>query len=172
MTRPQRQKWLLVLVGILLVTNIITLTVFWSTKKSPKSNTQQRPRMGKFIVDQMKFDSTQEAAYWVMRDSLVNTQRPVWDSIRAARKRFYDLVNQPGVSDTLIQARANEVMEYQKRLDYITLRHFQQVRSLVPPDQVQKFDTVIQEIVNRMTPGRRNNNNRAGDKKDSAALRK
>ena len=171
MTRPSRQKWLLVLVVILLVTNIITLTVFWSTKKSSKRNSPQRPRMSKFIIDEMKFDSTQEAAYWTMRDSLVNAQRPVWDSIRAAKKRFYDLVNQPGVSDSLIQARANDVMEHQKKLDYITLHHFQQVRTLVPPGQVQKFDTVIQEIVNRMNPVRRFNNNK-GVKKDSAALKK
>lgn len=159
MTRPARKKWLLVLVGILLVTNIITLAFLYSTKKKPGKESQpQRPRMGKFIVDQMKFDSTQEAAYWIMRDSMLNTQRPVWDSIRASKKRFFELVNQANPDDSLLQARANEVMAYQKKLDVITLRHFQQVRTLVRPDQVQKFDTVIQEIVNRMTPTRRPNN--------------
>ena len=112
--------------------------------------------MGKFIVDQMKFDSTQEAA-----------QRPVWDSLRTAKKRFYELVNQPGAEDSLIQKRANEVLEYQKKLDLITLHHFQQVRTLVPPDQVQKFDTVIKEIINRMIPSRRSSSNNS-NKKDSA----
>jgi protein CpxP len=168
MTRPSRQKWLLVLVGILLVTNIITLAVFWLNKKPRKdNNSQQRPRMGKFIVDQMKFDSTQEASYWIMRDSMMNKQRPVWDSIRSAKMRYFELVNQPGVSDSLLHARADEVMAYQKKLDSITLRHFQLVRTLVHPDQVQKFDTVIQEIVNRMTPQRRTNNN-GKDNKDTA----
>jgi hypothetical protein len=171
MTRPARQKWLLVLVGILLVTNIITLAVLWSTKKSGKDNAQQqRPRMGQFIVDQMKFDSVQEKAYWIMRDSMVNNQRPVWDSIRAARKRFYDLVNQQVTNDSLLLARAEEITEYQQKLDLITLHHFQNVRTLCRPDQVQKFDTVIQEIVNRMTPQRRPNN-KPGSNKDSA-LRK
>lgn len=159
MTRPSRQKWLLVLVGILLVTNIITLSIFWFNKKPKKDdNPNQRPRMGKFIVDQMKFDSTQEAVYWVMRDTMMSNQRPVWDSIRAAKLRFFDLVNQPNASDSLLRARASEVMAYQVKLDSITLRHFQQVRTLVHPDQVQKFDTVIQEIVNRMTPQRKPNN--------------
>lgn len=171
MTRPARQKWLLVLVGILLVTNIITLAILWSTKKSDKDNArQQRPRMGQFIVDQMKFDSVQEKAYWIMRDSMVNNQRPVWDSIRAARKRFYDLVNQQITNDSLLQARAEEITGHQQKLDLITLHHFQNVRTLCRPDQVQKFDTVIQEIVNRMTPQRRPNN-KPGDNKDSA-LRK
>ena len=158
MTRPARKKWLLVLVGILLVTNIITLAFLYSTKKPNKESPPPRPRMGKFIVDQMKFDSTQEAAYWIMRDSMLNTQRPVWDSIRESKKRFFEMVNQANPSDSLLQMRANEVMAYQKKLDLITLHHFQQVRTLVRPDQVQKFDTVIQEIVNRMTPSRRPNN--------------
>src|SRR5688572_23824067 len=108
MTRPARKKWLLVLVGILLVTNIITLAFLYSTKKPKKEQQQQRPRMGKFIVDQMKFDSTQEAAYWIMRDSMLNTQRPVWDSIRASKKRFFELVNQTNPDDSLLQVRANE----------------------------------------------------------------
>lgn len=154
------------MVGILFATNIITLAVFWSTKKSKHDKVATpRPRMGMFIVDQMKFDSTQQAAYWVMRDSMLERQRPVWDSIRAAKKRFFDLTNQPGVSDSLLQRRSNEVMAYQKRLDSITLRHFQQVRTLVHPDQVQKFDTVIQEIVNRMTPQRRSNSKDTTQKK-------
>lgn len=169
MSRPARQKWLLVLVGILLATNIITLAVFWFNKKPAKDNAQQqRPRMGQFIVDQMKFDSTQEKAYWVMRDSLVNNQRPVWDSIRAARKRFYDLVNHSSPKDSLLELRAGDIMKYQRQLDLITLNHFKQVRTLCHPDQVQKFDTVIQEIVNRMTPSRRPN---IGNK-DSIAIRK
>jgi hypothetical protein len=159
-------------VGILLVTNIVTLSIFYFKPSGRRpANNNQRPRMGKFIVDQMKFDSTQEAAYWIMRDSMVEKQRPVWDSIRAAKKRYFDLVNQPGVNDSTLRSRADEVMGYQKKLDSITLRHFQQVRTLVHPGQVQKFDTVIQEIVNRMTPQRRPNNGRPGDNKDSA-LRK
>ena len=156
MTRQPLQNWLSIFVIILLATNVITLAGLWSTKKSSRDNArQQRPRMGRFVVDQTKFDSAQEKAYWIMRDSLVNTQRPVWDSIRAARKRFYDLVNQQMPNDSLLQTRAEEITVHQLKLDLITLHHFQQVRALCRSDQVQKFDTVIQEIVNRMTPQRR-----------------
>ena len=163
MIRSRRQTWLLVLVGILLATNIITLSVLWSDKKNHKKGNDQPKRMGQFMVDQMHFDSIQEAGYWRMRDTLVVAQKPVWDSIREAKKRFYDLLNQPEVSDSLLQARSNEVIALQQRLDMITFRHFQQVRTLCKPEQLQKFDTVIKEIVNRMTNFRQPRNN-----KDSA----
>jgi periplasmic protein CpxP/Spy len=78
------------------------------------------------------------------------------DSIRDAKKRFFDLLNQPGATDSsALIARSNEIADLQKRLDLATFRHFQNVRAICRPDQLQKFDTVIKEIVNRMTPFRR-----------------
>lgn len=164
MMRPLRQRWLLVLVAILFLTNIATLSIIWFKKPHPNGpgndHGPREKRMGQFMVDQLKFDTTQAAAYWALRDSMVNRQKPLWDSIRSAKKRFYDLLNQPNVNDSMLNARSNEVTDLQKKLDFVTFRHFQQVRRLCRPDQLQKLDTVVKEIVNRMTPMRRN---RQGD---------
>jgi periplasmic protein CpxP/Spy len=160
MMRPLRQRWLLVLVAILFLTNIATLSIIWFKKPSPHNPmndpAKKEKRMGQFMVDQMKFDTVQAAAYWKLRDSLVTIQRPVMDSIRNAKKSFFDLLNQPNATDSMLAARSNEIAYFQKRLDQLTFRHFQKVRALCRPDQLQKFDTVIKEIVNRMTPFRRN----------------
>jgi protein CpxP len=159
MMRPLRQRWLLVLVAILLLTNIATLSIYWLKKPSrdsgPHDPAKKEKRMGQFMVDQMKFDATQEATYWKLRDSMITAQKPLMDSIRSAKKRFFDLLKQPDASDSLLHSRSNEIAEMQKRLDIVTFRHFQNVRSICRPDQLQKFDTVIKEIVNRMTPFRR-----------------
>jgi protein CpxP len=160
MMRPLRQRWLLVLVAILFLTNIATLSIIWFKKPKPHNPVndpaKREKRMGQFMVDQMKFDTVQATAYWKLRDSLVTIQRPVMDSIRIAKLSFFDMLNQPNVNDSLLVARSNEISYLQKRLDLLTFRHFQQVRAICRPDQLQKFDTVIKEIVNRMTPFRRN----------------
>jgi len=162
MMKPPRQRWLLVLVAILLLTNIATLSIYWLKKPDHEGGPGHEPgsrekRMGQFMVDQMKFDSNQEAAYWKLRDSMIATQRPVMDSMRDAKKRFFDLLNQPNATDSALITRGNEIAVLQKRLDLATYRHFQHVRAICRPDQLQKFDTVIKEIVNRMTPFRRMN---------------
>ena len=159
MNRPPRQRWLLVLVAILLLTNIATLSIYWFKKPGRDGGPGHDPgnrekRMGQFMVDQMKFDATQEATYWKLRDSMINTQRPVMDSIRTAKTRFFDLLNQNNVNDSELYNRSNEVAALQKKLDLATFRHFQNVRALCRPDQLEKFDTVIKEIVSRMTPFR------------------
>jgi periplasmic protein CpxP/Spy len=159
MMRPPRQRWLLVLVAILLITNIATLSIYWIKKPGrdggPGRDGREK-RMGQFLVDQMKFDANQEATYWKLRDSIIVIQKPVMDSIRSAKKRFFDLLNQPDASDSLLMDRSNEIADLQKKLDIVTFRHFQKVRAICRPDQLQKFDTVIKEIVNRMTPFRKN----------------
>jgi len=160
MMKPPRQRWLLVLVAILLLTNIATLSIYWLKKPDHEGGPGREPgnrekRMGQFMVDQMKFDATQEAAYWKLRDSMIATQRPVMDSMRDAKKRFFDLLNQSEATDSALITRSNEIAALQKRLDLATYRHFQNVRAICRPDQLQKFDTVIKEIVNRMTPFRR-----------------
>ena len=165
MNRPPRQKWLLILVAILLLTNIATLSIYWFKKPDHeggpnRDGANREKRMGQFMVDQMKFDATQEAAYWKLRDSMMVVQKPVMDSIRNAKKRFFDLLNQAETTDSILVARSNEIADLQKKLDIATFRHFKNVRAICRPDQLQKFDTVIKEIVNRMTPFRRN---RQGD---------
>src|SRR5215216_615861 len=157
MMRPPRQRWLLVLVAILLLTNIATLSIYWIKKPDHdggpgRDSGNREKKMGQFMVDQMKFDATQEASYWKLRDSMIAIQKPVMDSIRSSKKRFFDLLNQPDATDSLLIAHTNQIAELHKKLDLVTFRHFQKVRNICRPDQLQKFDTVIKEIVNRMTP--------------------
>jgi Spy/CpxP family protein refolding chaperone len=172
MIRPPRQRWLLVLVAILLLTNIATLSIYWIKKPShdggPGHDTGNREkRMGQFLVDQMKFDANQAATYWKLRDSMIASQRPVVDSMRNAKKNFFDLLNQPGATDSALIARSNEIAALQKKLDLATFRHFQNVRAICRPDQLEKFDTVIKEIVNRMTPFRRMGKQDSTDKRNA-----
>lgn len=176
MTKFPRQKWLLLLVAILLVTNIITLSIYWSMKtpdrpKSGQSDGDRQRRMGQFMVNELKLDKEQEVVYWNLRDSMLSRQKPLMDSIRNTKKRFFDLLKEPAPQDSVLQVKADEIGVLQKQLDLITFQHFQQVRALCNPDQVLKFDTVVKEIVNRMT-GAWRNPGKQGASKDSAAVKK
>jgi Spy/CpxP family protein refolding chaperone len=140
----------------------------------PKNNQgdgDRQKRMGQFMVNELKLDKEQETVYWQLRDTMVSRQKPLMDSIRNTKKRFFDLLKDPSPQDSLLQAKADEIGLLQKQLDLITFQHFQQVRALCKPEQVQKFDTVIKEIVNRMT-GTWRNPGKQGNSKDSAAVKK
>jgi Spy/CpxP family protein refolding chaperone len=128
-------------------------------------------RMGQFMVNELKLDKDQETTYWLLRDTMISRQKPLMDSIRNTKKRFFDLLKDPSPQDSLLQVKADEIAVLQKQLDLITFQHFQRVRALCKPEQVLKFDTVVKEIVNRMTGGWRNPG-KPGSPKDSAAVKK
>lgn len=161
MKKFPQQKWLLWLVVILLVTNILTLSFYWLKEKPAKpvlnGPVDRERKMGQFMVDQLKLSADQETVYWKLRDTLIAQQRPVLDSIRAAKKRFFDLLKEPhgATYDTLLSKRGDDIADLQRQLDLITIRHFEKVRAICNQDQLVKFDTVIAEIVNKMTWGRK-----------------
>lgn len=173
MKKYPQQKWLLWLVVILLLTNILTLSFYWlrdNHRPGPFPTAAEREkRMGQFMVNELKFNPDQEAVYWKLRDTMVMAQRPVMDSIRASKKRYFDLLKmQHGAEyDSLLLSRGNEVTTLQRQLDLITLHHFEKVRALCTDQQLVKFDTVIAEIVNRMTSPRKS----SSGKGDSAKLK-
>lgn len=155
------------LVFVLLITNIITLSIYWLKdkphRKPPENTGNREKRMGQFMVTELKFSKEQETAYWKMRDTLVDEQRIVMDSVRNAKRRLYDLLKQQNSNiDSLLDANSNEVAAQLKKLDLLTYRHFERVKGICTPEQLQHFDAVIEEIVNRMTSFRR-----PGEKGDS-----
>ena len=141
MNRPPRQKWLLILVAILLLTNIATLSIYWFKKPDHegapgREGGNREKRMGQFMVDQMKFDATQEAAYWKLRDSMMVVQKPVMDSIRNAKKRFFDLLNQGETTDSILVARSNEIADLQKKARPRNFPSLQKCTRYLPPRSI------------------------------------
>lgn len=160
MKKFPQQKWLLWLVVILLGTNILTLSFYWLKERPAKaatSNADRQRKMGQFMVNELKLSPEQENVYWKLRDTLIAQQKPVLDSIRASKKKFFDLmkiIHDPQY-DSLLSARGQDVTALQRQLDLITIHHFEKVRALCTEEQLVKFDTVIAEIVNRMTWGKK-----------------
>ncbi|MBO9634748.1 MAG: hypothetical protein J7578_16660 [Chitinophagaceae bacterium] len=162
MKKYPQQKWLLWLVVILLITNILTLSFYWAKNRPGKgapaiSAVDREKRMGQFMVNELSLSPAQETVYWKLRDTLVTQQKPVLDSIRSAKKRFFDLLKMPQGPqyDSLLTQRGEDISTLQRQLDLITIHHFEKVRALCTQDQLVKFDTVIAEIVNRMTWGKK-----------------
>jgi hypothetical protein len=161
MKKFPQQKWLLWLVVILLLTNILTLSFYWLKERPAKAaaatHVDRDKKMGQFMVNELKLTPEQETIYWKLRDTLITQQKPVLDSIRASKKRFFDLMKLPQDAqyDSLLVKRGDDISTLQRKLDLITIHHFEKVRALCNEHQLVKFDTVIAEIVNRMTWGKK-----------------
>jgi hypothetical protein len=77
------------------------------------------------------------------------------DSIKKAKDEFFALLQQAPASDTSIQIKSNHVAAAEQQLEIFTFRHFQKLRAICNREQQKKFDSIIKDVLRRMSPGRR-----------------
>ena len=149
-----------IIILLLLTANIVTLTLLWINKGPGKERREIPPPPGgggpvfEFVSDELKLDSAQREAYRKLRDEHQAGQKPLQDSIRKAKDAFFSLLQQANAPDSLIQAGMKRTSEAEQKLEILTFRHFQKLRALCRPDQQQKFDKIIEDVLHRMAQPR------------------
>lgn len=156
MSTTSRNKNLLVIIAVLLLTNIGVLAYFLWYKKPAETNVhgsgQQRDRNGMADVLQKEigFDEGQLTKYKELRDRQRDIIRPMFDSMRVAKEGLFKLISTPAVGDSTVEAAANVIAQRQRELDIKTFQHFKRVRSLCRPDQEAKYDSLLLRMFRRM----------------------
>lgn len=154
----KNNHWLTALTLLLLTANIITLVFLWRTKGSDKAGPNQPPPQGQvfeFLNKELKFDAGQQEAFKKLREEHRSASKQILDSIKNAKDALFALLQQPGVSDSLIDRYSSKAARAEQQLDELTFRHFQNLRGLCTTEQQQKFDSIIKEVLQRMGPPKR-----------------
>ncbi len=150
-------RWISVIILLILTANIVTLALLWSHHRGgDKREMNQPPPAGgevfEFLTHELKLDSAQQAAYRKLRDEHQAGQRPLHDSIRKAKDDFFALLQQSGVTDDMMRSSSKKIGDMEQQQNIFTFQHFQKLRALCNPDQQKKFDTIIQDILKHMGP--------------------
>ena len=157
MTDFLKNRWLSVITILLLIANIVTLTLLWANNKKTDTNKILPPSSGsvfEFITKELNLDQQQQDAYKILRDEHRAAQQILQDSIRKAKNAFFELMESPTVSDSLLHAASSKAVVFQQQLDILTFKHFQKVRVLCNAEQQIKFDNVIQDALRKMSNAR------------------
>ena len=147
---------------LLLVVNTVLLLFMWRGKDK---HDVKRPQGGgpfETMVKELNMTEQQQNDYKKLRDDHFAAIKPLFDSIREARKNFMLLVKETNVSDSALNAYSGRVAEKQAAIDKLTFNHFRKVRALFSGDQQKQFDEFVQKMMTqRMNgPRRRDSTNR------------
>ena len=150
-----RNKNLLFVIGVLLLTNIAVLVYFLAIKKTDSHAHDMNDRKGGFMIDMLQkevgFDTTQMAAYKKLKDEQRNNFRPLFDRMRGAKDSLYRLLGNSTATDSMINVAAERIGQDQKMLDLETFRHFKRVRELCSsPAQQAKYDSAVLRMFSKM----------------------
>lgn len=147
-------RWLSVITLLLLTANIVTLALLWTNKKNDRAFENRRGQPGgqvfEFINEELNLDSVQQLRYQILREEHQAGVRPLQDSIRIAKNRFFDFLQEENVAETTIQEYSQRIGELEQQRDVITFKHFQKLRALCNKTQQAKFDNIIKDVLRRM----------------------
>ena len=150
-------KFLSVATLFLLLVNMVILYLLWSHKK-PRHDMDNIPPPGpvfEFVNRELKLTTQQQDEYKKLREMHQANQKPLLDSIHAAKDAFFELLKQPGITDSTLNIYSNKLISLQQELEIITFKHFQQLRVICTPEQQIKFDQIIHEVLHQMAGPKR-----------------
>jgi periplasmic protein CpxP/Spy len=147
----QNNKALILLVGILLLTNVGVLIYFLSFNKPHKPEPpRERKSVVDYVKDQIGFNDQQAAQFKQLHESHMDSLKILGEEIRNSKTAFFNLLQQEGVSDSTLRAAANRIGKNQEEFELNNFHHFQRIRALcADPQQEAKLDSMVMRMINR-----------------------
>ncbi len=171
MSTASRNKNLIFIIAVLLLTNIAVLVYFLVFKKpeeQPRFTQEKRTGM---VIEMLQkdagFTDEQIAKYKQLKDLQEKTVKPMFDEMRKAKDSLFRLMTKPDISDSVVNSVADVIAQKQKALDLQTFNHFKNVRALCR-DKVQaiKYDSAIFRMFKKMGKQMKRGEPAAESKKD------
>jgi protein CpxP len=146
-----RNRNLLIIIGVLLLTNIAVLVYFLGQKKPATSHSEKdRSGVAEMLQKEVGFNDEQTAQYKQLKEKQREMIRPMFDDMRKAKDSLFRLLSYPETSDSLLNKVSDAIAQKQKALDLQTFNHFKRVRVLCTPEQQPKYDSMVLRIISKM----------------------
>jgi periplasmic protein CpxP/Spy len=153
--------WLVIL--LLLAANTVTLVLFWTGRNQPPQQGQGPKLLAQFLTKELGLDSGQQQQYQQLIQAHRSAAAPLRQRITDLKDSLFLLLKQGNPSDTDKTAATAKIAAITQQLERLHIDHFQQVRAICTSAQQQKFDSLLHEIVRRLSmpqPGRPGRNGR------------
>jgi len=151
MENGSKNKALVSIIAILLLTNISMLVFILRHKEEPPHQDTKKPGLTERIKKEVMFDSTQMAAFESRKKAHWDRMRVIFDTMTATKERFYYLTYNPQTPDSYLDSQASIIGLQQKQIDLNMIRYFKDVRKICNKHQLPKYDSILPEMFKRMT---------------------
>jgi periplasmic protein CpxP/Spy len=151
MSNASKNKALIFLVIILLLTNIAVLAYFLWPKQQDKlsSSEKNKYKLLEPLKNEVGFTDDQITEYKKIKDSRSGRIKGKVEDLRRVRDNFYRLLSVENANDSALNIYSDSIAYRQKMLDLETFTHFKALRKLCTPGQEAKYDTMVQRIVHK-----------------------
>ena len=153
MTTRSGNRYLLVIIIVLVLTNVAVLGYFlWfkNPEKRVQPEKEQRSGLAEMLQKEVGFSDDQVAQYKLLKDKQRAIIHPMFDDMRKAKDSLFRLLSFPETPDSVLRKAAEMIGQKQRELDLQAFTHFKKVRVLCTPDQQTKYDSMVVRMIRRM----------------------
>ena len=136
-------KWVLVLVIFLVLSNL-ALVFFAFTNSSSKKNHQED-----WMKRELGLSEDQWKKFNESKESFMTTMKPRWEQVNMLKDSLYRHLGDEQVPDSLVNYYTTKWMEKTRENDQLLFHHFRDVRKHCNKDQLSKYDTIVTKMVTR-----------------------
>jgi protein CpxP len=145
-----QNRFLVLLVAILLFANLALLVYFFAIRKDDHRERSRGPHpVSDFVKKELGFNDQQAAKFQELRDQHKEAVKPLIDEMQSLKDSLYNLLQKPGVPDSTINALAEKIGKKQQQWELMIFHHFEKVRAICDSSQLPKFDTLVHRMINR-----------------------
>ena len=151
-----KNKALLAIIAVLLVSNIAVLFYFVVLKNNGRRPERRRSPMTEFLQKEVGFTPAQLSLFDSLKQQHHALIKPLGEDLSRSRDSLYGLIGKPGVTDSTLQAAAAAIGRRQSVLELRLFNNFSQIRAICTPAQLPKFDSLAPSVLRKMMfPSRR-----------------
>ena len=134
--------WIAIIVLVLLNGSMIA----WFTFFGHRADSPERL----FLEQVLSFDEKQKESYRVMREEHFSKARSIREHIKLMKEAFFNAMADNSITDDELRKKSAAIGTEVAALDILTFKHFQEVRQMCTPEQKEKFDEIIVEVLRSM----------------------
>ncbi len=139
-------KWFTVSLAILNVALCVGILF-----RNQKNNMQRPERPDEFIISKLHFSDKQVHEFEELRDRHHDSVIVLQDEGRKLRTALFDNLKNANKTEAQVDSLMGAIGNNQKQIEYVTYRHFRQLREICNEEQKKIFDNIIEEIMKKMS---------------------
>lgn len=145
-----KNKILFWAVILLMIANVAILVTLWL---APNQQRKNKGTPADYLIKELALNKEQQNKLHEMAKEHHAQSIKIRGQIKEARHDFFELLNQPVVTDSMKKSAAENVSKNLEQLDLLTFNHFKQLREICTPQQQKKFDEIIEEVLQMIASG-------------------
>ncbi|MHC1775923.1 MAG: Spy/CpxP family protein refolding chaperone [Lentimicrobium sp.] len=162
MTQNNRNRILLLIVGVLTIVNLTAITtvivhirkfhsndLFRTDPMAIRNDSLINDRGPAFLFKELGFNDKQQKAFMASRDRFRNDAQPLFLEIRKLNAEMMEEIVKDTPDTLKLNAISNKIGNLHSKVKQHTTRHLLEVKSVATPDQKEKLGFFYRELISR-----------------------